>query len=318
MNTYSEIHNEFRPRVIVWELAGIHDPESFSTHESLLTIDSIARVAKPIVVFTGPNLMERPDLHEIIAYGRALGLRIIVEARPEELTSEVLRQYAAFGPKVFRLILDGCIVENFETRYKQTPEFRALQDGIQRLKTAGYEIHLGATIKQINIRELAYYHDFALRSAAKGLYCHLSFEPDDVTTTERSELDDVIESIARMKSLSPANMYVSPQCVKYGPMRLSDESDEDGENIEYGVRAEWNHWCLAGKTFAYIGREGKVRLCAGHPMVCGELRTDGYNFKNIWETSEVFICLRKRELTCRGTREQFREPQATGPAGRPG
>src|ERR1041385_4441842 len=209
MNSYSERNAEFHPRVIVWSLARVDDQTGFSTHECLLTIDGIARYAKPIIVLTGSNLLQRPDLYEIIEYGNALGLRIIVETQPKELTSEVLHLYAAFGPKLFRLILNGCVVEDSETRYKQSSEFLALRDAIQRLNTAGYEIHLGAMIDHVDIRELAFYHDFAFRSAANGLYSHLSFNASDNNEEKHENTNEVIDAFARMKRFSPKNMYVS-------------------------------------------------------------------------------------------------------------
>lgn len=307
--------DEFRPRIIVWALAGIHKSDGFSTHECLLTIDSIARLAKPIIVFTGSNLLHRPDLYQVIEYGTALGLKIIVEARVEELTNHVLSRYKAFGPKLFRLILDGCVIEDSETRYKQSPEFRALQDAIQRLKEVGYEIHLGVTIKDVSIRQLAFYHDFAFRSAANGLYCHLSFEPSGSDITENKDVHEVIEALARMKRFSPKTMYVSPQCVKYGPRILPSDRDDDQHNACVDDE-EWNHWCLSGKTYAFITSEGKVQVCSSQRQVCGDLRSNGYNFKNIWETSEVFSCLREQERTCRKTQERLRIVEAAQPVDR--
>lgn len=300
----------YYPRLIVWQLSNLHDTNFFLTHECLLTIDSIARLTKPIIVFTGSNLLHRPDLYHVIEYGTALGLKIIVEARVEELTNHILFRYKAFGPKLFRLILDGCVIEDPETRYKQSPEFRALQDAIQRLKEVGYEIHLGTTIRQVNIRELAFYHDFAFRSAADGLYCHLSLKSSDHNGGEDENAHEVIEALSQMKRFSPKNMYVSPQCVKYGLHILPNVMD----NYQRGSCAndkEWNHWCLGGKTFAFISAEGNVKVCAGQPRVCGELRSNGYNFKEIWETSAVFGCLRSHERTCGETREQLSTVQET-------
>lgn len=305
---FAERDKEFRPRIIVWSLCTTTDQGSFSTHECMLTIDGIARLAKPIIVFTGVNLLGRPDLYQIVEYGTALGMKIIVEVRGEDLTNGVLHRYAAFGPKLFRLIIDGCVVEGEETRYLQTPQLSELQDAIQRLKKAGYEIHLGATINDVNIRGLAFYHDFAFRSGAHGLFCHLAVKSSDQNGGERHGTDEVIEALVQMKRLSPANMYVSPQCVKYGQRQLFDEAhDRMRPSREYTI--DWEYWCLGGKSFAFIDAGGVVRVCMSEPLVCGNLRSSEYDFKQLWETSEVFLSIRNHDWTCAETQQRLNTAQ---------
>src|SRR5271169_846346 len=93
----------FRPRVIIWQLTPSHSGEgkketqTLSQQESMLITESIARISKSIVVLTGNNLLQRNDLYDIVDYGHALGLKIILELEPEELTSEVLAKYRQFG-----------------------------------------------------------------------------------------------------------------------------------------------------------------------------------------------------------------------------
>jgi hypothetical protein len=301
MNLNRPIPQEtFHPRMIVWQLTNASETNTFSTHECLLTIDSIARIAKPIVILTGNNLIQRSDLYEIVEYGSALGLKIIIEALPDELSSDVLKQYARFGAKVFRILIDGCIKEDPGTRFKHSGEFQGLRDAVRRLRKAKYEIHLCLTITYNDIRALAFNHDYAIRSAAEGLYCYLrpkGFNNNGIQEGEDPS-EEIIEAIAKMKRFSPESMYVSPQCVKYGMRRISEVIEyEDGQEIrEYNI--ERKNWCLGGKTFTFISSVGKVQVCAGQLRECGDLRVSGYDFQKIWETSEVFESLRGNEKTC--------------------
>ena len=298
---------EYRPRLIIWQLVGGEFTRPFSTRECLLTIDSIARTARSIVVLTGNHLMRRDDLFEIVSYGSATGLKMIVEVQPEELTPEVLRQYGRFGAKVFRVVLDGEIIEDTDTRYKQSKAFSVLEDAVLRLREAGYEIHFTVTVlvSESNLRELAFKHDFAVRRSANGLYCHLHYKAPQKKAKKGalSGLHEVIREIAKMKRFSPRNMYVSPQCVRYG-VRPEGTPEAIGEGH---ARAEgnWMHLCLAGKTFAYINPEGKVQLCIGLPATCGDLRANGYDFEELWVNSPLFQKLRDQGLSCDDTRSEF-------------
>jgi MoaA/NifB/PqqE/SkfB family radical SAM enzyme len=287
----------FHPRLIVWALAGKQPGQEFSTQECLLTIESIARLSKPIVVLTGANIIRRSDLYDIIEYGTVLGLKIIVEVRPDDITSDILQQYAIFGPKIFRVLVDGCVVEDPDTRYKSSKEFDVLRNAIRLLKANKYEIHLGIAEKHLNVRELAFYHDFAFRSVANGLYCHLFRDAASMDNPISEDADEILEMLARMKGLSPKTMYISPQCVKYGPRQLTTEPHEEYLS-GFSSAKEWDHFCLGGRTYAFIDSNGKIYVCANSPIECNELRLQGYDFKKIWEGSEIFQVLRNRELTC--------------------
>src|ERR1041385_4886373 len=214
--TVDDQGEEFYPRLINWHLvppshdsgagddplpaAGEEARQEFSLHECLLTIDSIARLAKPIVVLAGGRALQRSDLFEVVEYGTALGLKMIVEDRPETITYELARKFSVFGPRVFRVLLDDCIDEDPVTRYKASPQFIALGTTLRLLQKTGYEIHLGVTTRNPVIRQLAYEHDYAFRLAAKGLYCHLDFDSSDVfeedEEAESHSLNDFIDAIA--------------------------------------------------------------------------------------------------------------------------
>ncbi len=326
-NEYSG--DEFRPRLLLWQLtpdhsevpvpgrAGLSEQPTdgiLSTSECLLILENIAYTAKPIIVFTGPDILRRPDLFGIVEYGIALGLKIIIETSPHDVTDSLIRKFSVFGPKVFRILLDGCIVENADTRYNHTPEFVALGEKIRRLRDEGFEIHLGVTIHRPDIRELAFDWDYAFRMAANGLYAHLSFD-EDVDSKKYREAnletpDELIQTIARMKQFSPEKMYISPQCIKYGIVR--DDQEElfgDSQNGAF----EWKHSCLAGKTFAYINHEGQVQVCSGMSIECGNLRTNNYDFKKIWCESDVFRQIRQSTLLCSEMRAEFKSFRVDNP-----
>ncbi len=326
--TIENERNEFRPRLIMWELgSGENVPrrgasregcgEPLTTHECLLILESIAGVSKPIVVFTGNSLLERQDIFEIVAYGNAFGLKTIIEARADELSEDVLRTFHKFGGRIFRIMLNSIITEDEETRYKQSPEFLELEKTVERMRKAGFEIHFGVKVGQPNARKLSYDLDYAIRRSARGLYCHLWVgESDSVQHDENDAMqsfDDYIERMAEIKNFAPSDMYFSPQCVRY---RRSD-SDETvavkPELIPEKSPSAWKHSCVGGKSFAFITSDGIVRVCEALSHTCGDLRASRYDFKRVWEESEVFKRLRKTDGTCSETRQQLRDDREVQP-----
>jgi len=306
---------DFRPRLIVWQLTEDRRSEpdgpaaaaadAYTTRECLLTIDSIARTSKPIVVITGPAVLQRPDLFDVVQYGFALGLKIIIEGAPGEISDELLRTFSRFGRRVFRVLIDGCVVEGTDARYEQSPQYSALEDCIVRLRKAGYEVHFGMTLRSVEARQLAFIHDYAFRRRADGIYFHLEWTetslPAGGAETEGQWSDDVIESIARIKKSSPHGMFFSPQCIRYARR-------EDGAGAGVGYSVRWCHSCVGGKTFAYISPTGSVQACKELTAGGGNLRLNGYDFRGLWEQSALFADLRVRSESCSGTRRFLGDP----------
>ena len=304
-------NNDFRPRVIMWQLtnSAVSEEEQqpwLSSHESLLIIDSIASVSKSILILTGPKLLSsRTDLFDIVSYGAALGLKMILEVEPEELNDEVLEKFRGFGPRVFRIILDGRVLEDMNTRFRQTPEFQHLEHVVDTMKRAGYEIHFSLNIKKPNQRRLSYNLDYAFRRAAKGLYCHFHLVNRKVTDEQRenfeNSLDGFIERISELKSLVPSDMYCSPQCIKYVSYIAAEEAD-DILPVPAEDQPKWVNMCLAGKTFSFINEFGKVYVCSAMHVEGGDLRENRLDFKKIWLSSTVFNQLRDHRWSCIQTR----------------
>lgn len=321
----------FRPKMIVWHLTASsgqqHDEarvngerKALTTQECLLVIDGIVRLARPIIVFTGPSLLQRPDLFSITEYAVALGLKVIHEVRPQDLNDDIVRKFSVFGARIFRIMVDDCIAEDIDHRYQQTENFRALEQAVSLARKAGLEVHLGATIRRPNLRQVEYNHDYAIRQSAVGLYCHFHFD-ESTGSIAPSDIETLIEAIAQMKNYSPRDMYFSPQCIRYSHkgnhvFPVDDEervavegeparSPDEPKSLFSNTPAEWLHWCMGGKTFAYIEADGTVQLCAGVPIRCGDLREVGYDFAKIWERSPVMQSVRDNDWSCTETRQQF-------------
>lgn len=290
------------PRIIIWQIAPLdHDPpkgkraghraEPLNTTECMLVIDSIARTSKPIVVLTGDGVLRRyPRLTEILDYGRALGLKMIVEAAPEDLTEEIVVKYSRFGERIFRVKIEDPADELKAGRMEDAPQFAALEGALDRLESHGYESHVVFTATRPDIRMLAILHDYAVRRSVRGLYCHLRFGQGGPAGSRNGHgVDEFIGRFATMKEYSPSSMIISPQCVKFIP-----------NNSRYGRASHsggsWDYSCLGGKSFAFIDEEGRVRPCGGSGGERATLRDTGYDFRDIWQHSTSFLDSR---VTCR-------------------
>ncbi len=285
------------PRIIIWQIApGGNEPQSgkrtvkragrgepLNTTECMLVIDSIARTAKPIVVLSGDGILDRyPRLTEILDYGRALGLKMIVEVTPAELTEDVVSKYSRFGGRIFRVKIGDPTDDLQHDRMEDTPRFDELEAALDRLESHGYESHVVFTATRPDIRTLAILHDYAVRRSVRGLYCHMRFGQRGGGGARNGHgVDEFIGRFATMKEYSPSTMIISPQCVKFVP-----------NGFRYGRAGQaggsWDYSCLGGKSFAFIDEEGRVRPCGSSGGERTTLRDTGYDFRNIWMHATSF------------------------------
>lgn len=118
-----------RPFIVIWEstracpLACLHcraeavpdrDPRELDTAAAKELLHQVAAFGQPapIFVITGGDPFQRPDLTELIAYGKEAGVRVAVSpSGTPTLTPERLREVHAAGAVGLSLSLDGSTAE---------------------------------------------------------------------------------------------------------------------------------------------------------------------------------------------------------------
>lgn len=115
--------HETRPFIAIWEttqacdLACLHcracaqserSAGELSTDEGKQLLESLARAGVPLVVLTGGDPAKRPDLVELVGYGKSLGLVMALTPSATPLvTPELLQELAAAGLSRIAISIDG-------------------------------------------------------------------------------------------------------------------------------------------------------------------------------------------------------------------
>jgi radical SAM protein len=83
------------------------DPLELTTDEGRALVDQIAEMGTPLVVFSGGDPVNRPDLFDLIRHAKARGLRTAtIPAATESLTRELVRGVKEAGADQMALSLD--------------------------------------------------------------------------------------------------------------------------------------------------------------------------------------------------------------------
>ncbi|MFF8534415.1 TIGR04053 family radical SAM/SPASM domain-containing protein [Streptomyces sp. SAS_267] len=161
-----------RPFIVIWEstracpLACLHcraeavpdrDPRELDTAAAKDLLDQVAAFGQPapIFVITGGDPFQRPDLTDLIAYGKEVGVRVAVSpSGTPTLTEERLREVHAAGAVGLSLSLDGSTA-GLHDAFRGVPGvFRWTLDAWDAARAMGMKVQINTTVARHNLHDL--------------------------------------------------------------------------------------------------------------------------------------------------------------------
>ncbi len=184
------------PRLMAWEItrscnlacghcraSALHGPYEgeLTTQEAFRLLDQVLEIGRPIVILTGGEPLLRPDSFDIAAYGRKLGLQVVLGTNGVLLTPEVAGKLAEIGIPRLSISLDFPNAEEHD-HFRGVPgAFQAALDGIRAAQAAGIGVQINSTITRRNVHHLQALLDLALEVGA------IAFHPFMLVPTGRGK-----------------------------------------------------------------------------------------------------------------------------------
>jgi radical SAM protein len=159
-----------RPFIAIWEmtqacdLACVHcrasaqpnrDPRELSTEESRALIDQIAAMKVPVFVLTGGDPIKRPDLFELIAHARSLGVRVsLTPSATPLLTRDVIVRLKEAGLARLAVSMDGACAATHDAFRGMTGSFAKTLHAVRWAGEVGLPVQINTTFSRRNIGEI--------------------------------------------------------------------------------------------------------------------------------------------------------------------
>ncbi len=280
------------------------DELTFDEIKSILS--NVASFSKPIIIVTGGEPLVRPDVFDITGYSSSLGLNTVLATCGHFLTDETIMKLIETGVSRISVSLDGPTPELHDNFRGVTGAFEASVKGLKIAKRYGLDFQINSTITKINVDNIEALYELSLNLGAVGFHPFLLVPmgrgagiADYALSPEVYE--NTLNRIAEMASVSP--IEIKPTCsphysriVRQIKNRNIEKSMSQSSYKSSAKHSEGKHTsthgCIGGKNFAFISHKGKVQICGFLEVEAGDLRTNGYNFKSIWETSEFLRQIR--------------------------
>ncbi len=286
----------FLPRLIAWEVtrscplackhcraAARNRPYEgeLTTGEGKRLLENIASFSRPTMILTGGEPMLRPDIYDLASYADRLGLPVVMAPCGALVDDEAVERMKASGIHCISISIDGATAETHDAFRGVPGAFASAVKATEAARRGGLDFQINTTITRHNRREVEAIRDLAVRLGA-GVFNPFLLVPTgrgkDLAGQEISpeEYERTLEWLADRQSESDIAIRVT--CAPHYTRVLRQRNPEAG-----GSKG-----CLGGKSFAFISHVGKVQICGFLETECGDLKHGQFDFRKIWETSEVF------------------------------
>lgn len=304
------------PLLVYWEatqacdLACIHcraesvpqrNPFELSTEEARDLLRQIAQFGGrrlPHLVITGGDPLKRPDLFELIAHGRTLGLPIsVTPAGTRRLTDEVVGQFKKAGISSLALSLDGSDSARHDTFRGVSGSYRWTLDGARAIVAEQIPLQINtmvtaetledlpqiyATIKELGITRWAL---FFLIATGRGKSL------SEVTPAQSERMLNWLWQVAR----DPETSFVIKTTEAHHYRRIAVQKMRrrmDEEAIAatpvgrgFGIRD--------GNGIVFVSHMGRIYPSGFLPLSAGNVRRQ--NLVDIYRESDLFRALRQTD-----------------------
>ena len=302
--------HKFEPRLLAWEVTtacnlackhcraeAVTEPDSkeLSTQEGKEFMDDLAKMASPILIFTGGEPLLRKDIFELAAYGNNKGLKCVLAVNGTLLTPQITEKIMDCGIQRVAVSLDGPDRESHDNFRGVPGAFDSLMQGIENLKSQGMPFQINTTVTRNNLDSFQDIFELAENLGAVAWHIFLL-----VPTGRASELRSEIITARKYEEVlnwfydfrKDTHMQLKATCAPHYHRILRQRAKQEGIKVNqknFGLDAH-SKGCLGGINFCFLSSQGQVQPCGYLELDCGQIRSEP--FSQIWKNSPRFQKLR--------------------------
>lgn len=174
-------------------------PGELATEEAKTMLEDLAGFQIPALLLSGGEPLIRPDLFELAAYARHLGLRLTLSTNGTLIDRRAALKLKSVGFSYVGVSLDGIGMTN-DTFRGQPGAFERAVRGIRACLEVGQKVGLRLTLTRHNAKDLSAIFDFIeAEGIQRACFYHLVYSgrgsdiiKDDLTHEEKRQVVDLI------------------------------------------------------------------------------------------------------------------------------
>ncbi len=149
-------------------------PDELSTIQCKAVLEDLAAFQVPVVLFSGGEPLMRPDIEELLAYARSLGLRIVLSTNGTRIDQATASKIHQLGVSYVGISLDSAVPEIHDRFRGVSGAFDRTMAGFRYLATIGQKVGLRLTLTPETASNLDRLFDFIERERInRACFYHL-------------------------------------------------------------------------------------------------------------------------------------------------
>jgi AdoMet-dependent heme synthase len=293
----SGIRPPFPLRMVAWELtrncnlnclhcrarsdAGPHENE-LSLDECKKIIDDLLAFSSPTVILTGGEPLLRSDIFEIIEYGKARGLRMVIAINGTLLDFEKAESLKQAGILRVSMSLDGKDSASHDGFRRVEGSFDSVMKAATIFREVDLPFQINTTVTRLNLEQLDEIYRLVRKIGAVAWHVFLLVPVGRGEGLKGEELnaamyEEVLEWLYSVEKEGLLEIKVTCAPHYYRIVKQKGETPKSAG-------------CLAGKSFLFISNQGIAQPCGYLEAPAGDVRKEGV--EHVWRNSPVFQSIR--------------------------
>lgn len=275
--------------------AGKAGPDELTTSEACEFLGQVARAGPfQMLAFTGGEPMVRPDIDDLLAYSKKVGLVNVIATNGTLIDRGRAFELRRLGVKGIAVSFDSTDREIHNFIRNNPRAFDLAVRAIEACKTAGMVVQLNYTAMAENFATLEDVIRLCHEIHADILLCYQLVPMGRGSKIVESALSpeqnlELVQTVRRLQreAVTIVEPVAAPQ---YWPHLLG----RDNRGPKRVARRTLFHGCAAGWGLVYVKPDGEVWPCPFVPVSGGNVREK--TLGEIWRHGDIFVKLKNREL----------------------
>ena len=296
------------PLLIVWEatqacdLACVHcraqvrperDAGELTTEDGYRLLEEAKQFGNPLMVFTGGDLLKRPDIFDLVTHSVSIGLRTnITPSATPLLTTAAIDRFQQCGISRMAVSLDGPDAPTHDAFRQTTGTFDQAMLALRHAGEIGLDTQVQTALSRRNLSRLAQIAQRVAEVEAKmwSLFFPVSTGPAPGEDFSGEECEKVFEFLYEISKVAPFEVKTT-EALHYRRYIAQRLKAEHGGKGGANGRLLWRTTAVSeGSGFVFISHTGEIFPSGYLPLSAGNIRED--SLVDVYRNSTLFRLLR--------------------------